>query len=165
MISKFYSTINTFNLRSNYPALGPLATVLFWRNWQAKNIYVFKISLVGQKFEIILNYHEIFIIHWSDELTSLRVHSTHSWLVKKAAQKGEVEKPLGSSINHVVKILGIFDPLPPSWSLLLMVIWLTPPPQLSSWFIDVPYAKYTYLYLFESSSPRQQSSSKKLQTL
>ena len=26
---------------------------------------------------------------------------------------------LGASINHVVKILGIFDPFPPSWSLLL----------------------------------------------
>ena len=36
---KFVSIINTLNLRSNYPVLEPLATVLFWRNWQAKNIY------------------------------------------------------------------------------------------------------------------------------
>ena len=50
----------------------------------------------------------------------------------------------GSSINHMVKILGIFDPLPPSWSLLLnnayVIKWSfgkPPPPQLSTWFMDV----------------------------
>ena len=56
----------------------------------------------------------------------------------------------GSFIKHVVKILGIFDLLPPSWSLLLnnaYVIkwsfgWLThPPPQLSMWFMDAPKGK------------------------
>ena len=41
---------------------------------------------------------------------------------------------MGSLINHVVKFLGIFDPFPPSWSLLLnkanakIVIWITPSP-------------------------------------
>ena len=35
------STINIINLQTNYPVLEPLATVLFWRNWQAENIYVY----------------------------------------------------------------------------------------------------------------------------
>ena len=38
---------------------------------------------------------------------------------------------MGSSINHVVKILGIFDPPPPLWSLLLnkayVIKWSSPP--------------------------------------
>ena len=55
--------------------------------------------------------------------------------------------PLGSFINLVVKILGIFDPLPPPFVVTFtkyglcykMVIWLTPlPPQLSTWFIYDP---------------------------
>ena len=45
---------------------------------------------------------------------------------------------------------GIFTPTP-SWPLLLnnvyvcsneMVIWLTPPPQLSTWFMDAPFANH-----------------------
>ena len=54
---------------------------------------------------------------------------------------------MGSSINHVDTFLGIFDPLPPSWSLLLnkayVIKWTFGqpplPPQLSTWFMNVPY--------------------------
>ena len=53
----------------------------------------------------------------------------------------------GSSINHVVNILGIFDPPSPfvvtftKYDLCnKMVIWLPPPlhPQLSTWYVDDP---------------------------
>ena len=51
--------------------------------------------------------------------------------------------PLRSSINHVVKFLGIFYPFPPFVVTLLnkaYVIKLSSPyPQLSTWFIDVPF--------------------------
>ena len=54
-----------------------------------------------------------------------------------------LEHMYGSSINDVVKILGIFDPLPPftmnkayviKWSLGYYPL----PPQLSTWFMDGP---------------------------
>ena len=52
----------------------------------------------------------------------------------------------GSFINHVVKFLGIFDPLPPSWSLLLNKAYVIKwsfgqpplPPQMSTWFMNDP---------------------------
>ena len=51
----------------------------------------------------------------------------------------------GSSINHMVKILGIFDPPPSTWSLLLNNVYVmkwsfgyTSPPQLFTWFMNDP---------------------------